>query len=63
MTTQDLCDLFNVSLDKQNITSYPNFTNTEICIFLNQALLSLVNTKFTGDNNRKVAFEGDMYVS
>lgn len=60
MTTQDLCDLFNVSLDKQNVTSYPGFTNTEICIFLNQALLSLVNTKFTGDNSRKVAFEGDI---
>lgn len=60
MTTQDLCNLFMVSLDKSNITSYPDFTNTEICIFLNQALLSLVNTKFTGNNDRKIAFEGDI---
>lgn len=60
MTTQDLCNLFRVSMDKVNITSYPDFTNSEICIFLNQALLSLINTKFTGNNTRKVAFEGDI---
>lgn len=60
MTTQDLCSLFRVSMDKVNITSYPDFTNSEICIFLNQGLLSLINTKFTGDNTRKVAFEGDV---
>lgn len=60
MTIKGLHDLFFVEYDKANsITTYPNFTHSEIDIWLNKSLLMLINQKFTGNNFRKVGFEGD----
>lgn len=60
MTIKELHDLFYVEYDKANsITTYPNFTHTEIDKWLNKALLVLISQKFTGYNSRKVGFEGD----
>ena len=60
MTIKGLHDLFFVEYDKANsITTYPNFTHSEIDVWLNKSLLMLISQKFTGTNSRKVGFEGD----
>ena len=60
MTIKVLHDLFFVEYDKANsITTYPNFTHSEIDVWLNKSLLMLISQKFTGTNSRKVGFEGD----
>lgn len=60
MTIHELHNLFYAEYDKgTSITSYPNFTHNEIDIWLNKALLMLINQKFTGNNVRRVGFEGD----
>lgn len=60
MTIHELHKLFYVEYDKANsITTYPNFTHAEIDIWLNKALIMIINQRFTGNNVRKVGFEGD----
>lgn len=60
MTTTDLHQHFKVEYDKANVISaYPSFLPEEIDIWLNKANNMLVSQKFTGNNTRRVAFEGD----
>lgn len=60
MNANDLHQHFKVAYDKENvITAYPSFEPEEIDVFLNNAYKMVINQKFTGNNTRKVAFEGD----
>lgn len=61
MTTKDLHQHFKVVYDKANvITSYPSFLPEETDIWLNKANNMMINQKFTGNNTRRIAFEGDI---
>lgn len=61
MDTKGLHQHFKVEYDKANvITSYPSMLPEEIDVFLNKAYLMIINQKFTGNNYRKIAFEGDI---
>ena len=40
-------------------SSYPSLTDYEILTILDKAYLAVVSNKFTGNNTRKVGFEGD----
>lgn len=61
MDTRGLHQHFKVEYDKANvITSYPSVLPEEIDVFLNKAYLMILNQKFTGNNYRKIAFEGDI---
>lgn len=61
MTTTELHQHFKVEYDKANVISaYPSFLPEEIDVWLNKAYSMLISQKFTGNNYRKVAFEGDI---
>lgn len=60
MTTINLHQHFKVEYDKANVVSaYPSFLEEEIDVWLNKANNMMINQKFTGNNTRRVAFEGD----
>ena len=49
-----------IEYDKMTTTSsYPSLTDYEILTILDKAYLAVVSNKFTGNNARKVGFEGD----
>lgn len=61
MTTSDLHRIFKVEYDKENvISSYPSFLPEEEDVFLNKAYLTVLSRRFTGNNIRKIGFEGDV---
>lgn len=61
MTHKDIYEKFMIEYDKANITSsYPSLTKYEIATILDKAYLALIAQKLTGNNQRKVAFEGDI---
>lgn len=61
MKTTDLHQHFDVEYDKANVISaYPSFLPEEKDIWLNKAYSMLLSQKFTGNNYRKIAFEGDI---
>ena len=61
MTHADIYEKFMIEYDKENITtSYPSLTDYEIATLLDKAYLALIAQKFTGNNQRRVAFEGDV---
>lgn len=61
MISSDLFKIFKVEYDKANvISSYPSFLTEEIEIFLNKGYLTTVSRKFSGNNVRKIGFEGDV---
>lgn len=60
MTHKDIYEKFMIEYDKENVTtSYPSLTEYEIATLLDKAYLALIAQKFTGNNTRKVPFEGD----
>lgn len=61
MKTTDIHQHFDVEYDKANvISSYPSFLPEEKDIWLNKAYSMIISQKLTGNNYRKVAFEGDV---
>ena len=61
MTHSDIYTKFMIEYDKANITSsYPSLTKYEIATILDKAYLALIAQKFTGNNPRRVSFEGDI---
>lgn len=61
MTHADIFTKFMIEYDKANITSsYPSLTDYEIATVLDKAYLALIAQKFTGNNARQMAFEGDI---
>lgn len=61
MTHSDIYTKFMIEYDKANITSsYPSLTEYEIATILDKAYLALIAQKFTGNNTRNMAFEGDI---
>jgi hypothetical protein len=61
MTHADIFTKFMIEYDKANITSsYPSLTDYEIATVLDKAYLALIAQKFTGNNSRQMAFEGDI---
>lgn len=61
MTHSDIYTKFMIEYDKENITSsYPSLTKYEIATILDKAYLALIAQKFTGNNTRNKAFEGDI---
>ena len=60
MTHGDIKTKFLIEYDKMTTTSsYPSLTDYEILTILDKAYLAVVSNKFTGNNTRKVGFEGD----
>ena len=60
MTHKDIYEKFMIEYDKENVTtSYPSLTEYEIATLLDKAYLALIAQKFTGNNMRRVPFEGD----
>ena len=60
MTHTDIYEKFMIEYDKENVTtSYPSLTEYEIATLLDKAYLALIAQKFTGNNMRRVPFEGD----
>ena len=60
MTTTEIHQLFDVNYDKANvITAYPTFLPEEKDVWLNEAYNMWINQRFTGNNARQIAFEGD----
>lgn len=60
MTHADIYEKFMIEYDKENVTtSYPSLTEYEIATLLDKAYLALIAQKFTGNNMRRVPFEGD----
>jgi hypothetical protein len=52
-----------IEYDKADVTSsYPSLTEYETAVLLDKAYLALIAQKFTGNNTRRVAFEGDIKV-
>ena len=63
MTHSDIYTKFMIEYDKADVTSsYPSLTEYEAAVLLDKAYLALIAQKFTGNNTRKVAFEGDIKV-
>lgn len=61
MTHYDIYEKFMIEYDKANITSsYPSLTKYEVATILDKAYLALIAQKLTGNNQRKVQFEGDI---
>ena len=61
MKHSDIYTKFMIEYDKANVTSsYPSLTNYEIATILDKAYLALIAQKLTGNNVRKVSFEGDI---
>ncbi|MEE3484886.1 MAG: hypothetical protein VZQ98_11270 [Bacteroidales bacterium] len=49
-----------IEYDKANVTSsYPSLTEYEVATLLDKAYLALIAQKLTGNNQRRVPFEGD----
>ena len=64
MTHRDIYDKFKVEYDKAAATSsYPSLTDYEIAAILDKAYLALIAQKFTGNNMRRVGFEGDTKIT
>lgn len=60
MTHADIYEKFMIEYDKENVTtSYPSLTEYEIATLLDKAYLALIAQKFTGNNMRRVPFDGD----
>ena len=60
MTHSDVYTKFMIEYDKAMITSsYPSLTKYEVATLLDKAYLALIGQKVTGNNPRRVAFEGD----
>lgn len=60
MTHNDVLIKFMIEYDKVPVTSsYPSLTKLEIASLLNKAYLALISQKYTGNNLRQAAFEGD----
>jgi len=63
MTHKDIYTKFMIEYDKANVTSsYPSLTEYEVATLLDKAYLALIAQKFTGNNIRRSAFEGDAKV-
>lgn len=61
MTHADIYEKFMIEYDKENITtSYPSLTDYEIATLLDKAYLALIAQNFTGNNQRRMSFEGDV---
>ena len=61
MTHGDIYTKFMIEYDKANITSsYPSLTKYEVATILDKAYLALIAQKLTGNNPRRIAFEGDV---
>lgn len=61
MTHKDIYTKFMIEYDKANVTSsYPSLTEYEAATILDKAYLALIAQKFTGNNVRRVGFEGDI---
>lgn len=60
MTYSDIKKKLLIEYDKDGIaSSYPSITDYEMCTFLDKAYYALIQQKLTGNNPRKVGFEGD----
>lgn len=61
MTHSEIKKKFQIEYDKDAdaISSYPSLTDTEIATILDKAYLALIAQKLTGNNPRRVGFEGD----
>ena len=64
MTThKDIYNKFMIEYDKAEVTSsYPSLTQYEVATILDKAYLALIAQKFTGNNIRRMPFEGDVKV-
>ena len=63
MTHSDIYTKFMIEYDKADVTSsYPSLTEYEAAVLLDKAYLALIAQKFTGNNTRRMAFEGDIKV-
>lgn len=61
MTHKDIRTKFLIEYDKDAaVSSYPSLTDYEIATILDKAYLALIAQKLTGNNQRKVPFEGDI---
>ena len=61
MTHKDIYTKFMIEYDKANVTSsYPSLTEYEIATVLDKAYNALIAQKITGNNIRRVTFEGDL---
>ena len=60
MTHKDIYTKFMIEYDKANVTSsYPSLTEYEVATLLDKAYLALIAQKLTGNNLRRMPFEGD----
>ena len=60
MTHKDIYTKFMIEYDKANVTSsYPSLTDYEVATLLDKAYLALIAQKLTGNNQRRMPFEGD----
>ena len=60
MTHKDIYTKFMIEYDKANVTSsYPSLTEYEVATVLDKAYNALIAQKVTGNNIRRVGFEGD----
>lgn len=60
MAHSSIKEKFLIEYDKANITSsYPSLTDYEIATILDKAYLALIAQKLTGNNPRRIGFEGD----
>lgn len=60
MTYSNIKEKFLIEYDKANIaSSYPSLMDYEIATLLDKAYLALIAQKLTGNNPRRVGFEGD----
>ena len=60
MTHKDIYTKFMIEYDKANVTSsYPSLTEYEVATLLDKAYLALIAQKLTGNNQRRMPFEGD----
>lgn len=61
MTHKDIYTKFMIEYDKANVTSsYPSLTEYEVATVLDKAYNALIAQKVTGNNVRRVGFEGDL---
>lgn len=57
MIIQDAHTAFRIGLDKIDSANYPNFTDTEIDLLLNQAQDRIVKQRYGLNNNKRESFE------
>ena len=63
MTHSDIKIKFLIEYDKMTTTSsYPSLTDYEIATVLDKAYNAVIANKLTGNNPRRVAFEGDVHL-